>query len=611
MASRAVRCARLLLVPVALVLVALWVTPALGDTELTLYAVPSGGDTTVGSSDCQAGQPACALSLALHQSNDGSLNNDDVVIYLAAGTYSSSVYNVNQGQPSSLVFDGAGTASTVMDGSGTAPVFKIGRDFPVTIENLTLENGGGDGADVLAEPTGGEVVTLDDVLVDGGTPGGGGLLDAISGGLVVEGSTIEKIPGGSNGINGEGGEITLEDSTIGDSENGVGIDLFGASGAEINESTLSGEDDALVTDSTGTVDVAFSTFSNNFYDVVLDSGVTEDVTIGASILADECDINSTAISDGGYDVIADSNCFGDTSGKSRIDVGAGAIELGSLDWNGGPTQTVAISSTSDARNLAPSGICDPTDQRGIARPQPGSSDCDVGAYQYAPPTLSSASPASGLAGSSVTLAGTNMIGVTGVTLAGAAATITAQSDTSITLTVPAVAPGATSIVAHGTDGSPSLAFTVTAPPMTTAPMLTPTPTPTTTAPMLTRTPTSATPLRPKPVITLSGFSVNTHSGTATVKLSCAGAPCTGELALSVTLHTKVKLRGREVDRKVVIVLGTHKYDLSAGASGETTVALEKTGRKDIKHASRKHPLSLSLSASTIGASIVTLRSSVT
>lgn len=85
-------------------LVALLVTPAFGDTGVMLYAVPSGGDTTVGSSDCQAGQPACALSLALHQSNDGSLNHEDVMINLAAGTYSESEYNVNNGEPGSLVF---------------------------------------------------------------------------------------------------------------------------------------------------------------------------------------------------------------------------------------------------------------------------------------------------------------------------------------------------------------------------------------------------------------------------------------------------------------------------------------------------------------------------
>jgi hypothetical protein len=584
-----------LLVPVALALVALWVTPAIGDSEVMLYAVPSGGETMPGSSDCQAGQPACALSLALHQSNDGSLNSDAVVINLAAGTYGDSEYYVNQGEPSTLVFDGAGTAGTIMAGGGTNPVFKTDRNFPVTIKNMTLESGGGNGVAVLAEPTGDETVTLEDVLVKGA--GGSehtadALLRATSGGLLVEDSTVENFAG--LGIAGDGGEISVEDSTIAGGQYGVGVQILGASGAQIKQSTLSGDYSGLLDMSTGVVDITFSTFSNNSRDVELEENVTEDITIGSSILADECLTSTGTITDGGYNVVAGNNCFGDASKKSAINVGAGALGLGSLAWNGGPTQTVAISSTSDARNFAPAGICNPTDQRGIARPQPGSDDCDVGAYQYAPPTLSSASPGSGLAGSSVTLTGTNLIGVTGVTLAGAAATVTAQSNTSITLTVPSVTPGATSIVAHGTDGSPSLAFTVTAPPTTPTPAPTPAPT-----------------LTPTPSITLSGFSVNKHKGTATVKLGCAGAPCRGELALSLTLHRKVKLHGHEVNQKVVILLGTHKYDLAAGASDEITIALDKTGRKDIEHASRKHPLSLSLSASTIGVSIVKHDSSVT
>jgi hypothetical protein len=78
----------------------------------------------------------------------------------------------------------------------------------------------------------------------------------------------------------------------------------------------------------------------------------------------------------------------------------------------------------------------------------------------------------------------------------------------------------------------------------------------------------------------------------------------------VTLHTKVKLHGHEVTKKVVILLGTHNYDLAAGASDETTIALDRTGRKDVTHASRSHPLSLSLSASTSEAGIVTLRSTL-
>jgi uncharacterized protein GlcG (DUF336 family) len=102
-----------------------------------------------------------------------------------------------------------------VDGDGASPIFKSDRNFPVTIENMTLEHGGGNGAAVLAEPTGDETVTLEDVLVKG--LGGSedeadALLRATSGGLVVEDSTVENFAG--FGVAGDGGEISVEDSTI-------------------------------------------------------------------------------------------------------------------------------------------------------------------------------------------------------------------------------------------------------------------------------------------------------------------------------------------------------------------------------------------------------------
>jgi hypothetical protein len=144
MSARAGRGAGLLLAPIVLVFAAISVTPAFGATEVALYAVPSGGDTTVGSSDCQAGQPACALSLALHQSNDGSLNNDAVVINLAAGTYSDEpVLNVNNGEPSTLTFDGAGSASTVMDGDGTTrKIFRCPQRSRMRRGSMSCDVGG-------------------------------------------------------------------------------------------------------------------------------------------------------------------------------------------------------------------------------------------------------------------------------------------------------------------------------------------------------------------------------------------------------------------------------------------------------------------------------------
>jgi len=59
-------------------------------------------------------------------------------------------------------------------------------------------------------------------------------------------------------------------------------------------------------------------------------------------------------------------------------------ELGPLADNGGPTDTRSIGPASAATNHGGAG-CPTTDQRGVSRPQAGA--CDVGAYEYRPPTL--------------------------------------------------------------------------------------------------------------------------------------------------------------------------------------------------------------------------------
>jgi hypothetical protein len=79
------------------------------------------------------------------------------------------------------------------------------------------------------------------------------------------------------------------------------------------------------------------------------------------------------------------------------------------------------------------------------------------------PTISSFSPASGAAGTSVTISGTNLTGATGVSFSGtAAASYTVNSDSQVTATVPASASsGPISVTAAGGSATSQTAFTVT------------------------------------------------------------------------------------------------------------------------------------------------------
>jgi hypothetical protein len=59
-------------------------------------------------------------------------------------------------------------------------------------------------------------------------------------------------------------------------------------------------------------------------------------------------------------------------------------ELGTLQDNGGLTQTHLLGPNSPARNAGSSAVCLPTDQRGVARPQEGR--CDIGSVEMEPGT---------------------------------------------------------------------------------------------------------------------------------------------------------------------------------------------------------------------------------
>jgi hypothetical protein len=73
-----------------------------------------------------------------------------------------------------------------------------------------------------------------------------------------------------------------------------------------------------------------------------------------------------------------------------------------LGINGGPTQTMALASSSPAIDAADGAACPPTDQRGVLRP--AGSGCDIGAFELATPGATSGQ-ASEVGRSSATLAG--------------------------------------------------------------------------------------------------------------------------------------------------------------------------------------------------------------
>ncbi len=102
-------------------------------------------------------------------------------------------------------------------------------------------------------------------------------------------------------------------------------------------------------------------------------------TILATSIGGNCDNGPKGkLNDGGYNLSDDASC--NFSGTSQDHVRNLDLDKG-LKNNGGPTQTIALTSLFSARvNRIPTD-CPATDQRGYLRPAPNQANCDIGAYE--------------------------------------------------------------------------------------------------------------------------------------------------------------------------------------------------------------------------------------
>ncbi len=277
---------------------------------------------------------------------------------------------------------GAGAGLTIIDGNRTngclGSVFEVHGPVAVTLEDLTIANGCadndlGESGGALRSTDAGAEITLRRVAVSDNFADRGG------GGLYVRGSLriFDSLLGANNGSSGEGaavlaGALLLQNSTV--SGNGVGV--------------------AVAADE---LTVVSSTITDNDSGIGIPFGLAEpqgSVTLRNSIIAGNADLDCNFAPDPdpvpGVVVSLGHNLDGD--GSCQLS-GAGdlpntAIVLGSLQDNGGQTDTHALPASSVAMNKVPvadcldvAGVPLTADQRGTSRPQGAA--CDIGAYERA------------------------------------------------------------------------------------------------------------------------------------------------------------------------------------------------------------------------------------
>ncbi len=387
----------------------------------TVNSTLDGLDDDTSDGLCHTAANTCTLRAAVMQANRSS--GTGATIMLPAGTFTLTRPAANSdgedngdlnltAPPSGsnnavIAIVGAGATKTIIDANQIDRVFHVEPTRTATIKTLTIRNGYADtGGGILNEGT----LTLDHIILNlnfsfnagGGinnyaylkiqdssvvlnitSYGGGGIFS--SGSMILSASTIAFNTAGGGGGLYSNGDVVMTDSTIADNKatvNGGGIYDIGTS-FNIYNSTIAYNDANSNADSTGYGGGAY--IGNGATLNLHNSLLVGNYVRGDPIFGNDCYGDGTLVPYGRNLTTTIGFCNVATSSSWAL-LNSLAL-LGPLQDNGGPTQTIALLSGSNAIDTA--GACvdyygNPilTDQRGYARII--GSACDIGAYELDP-----------------------------------------------------------------------------------------------------------------------------------------------------------------------------------------------------------------------------------
>jgi CSLREA domain-containing protein len=359
---------------------------------------------------------------------------------------------------STTTIDGSGQAVTV-SGANAYQVLVVRSAATLNLNSMTISN-----------------------AYSNSSSGWGGAIYS-QGTLTVSNSTVSSsyAPYGG-GIFNDHGSLTVTDSTVNGNSAGYGGGIYNfgnpsgtGSTLAITNSTISGNNASSyggVFDDGGIATVNSTTISGNSGGLVIVNNGT--ITLTNTILASNrpnCGVVTGTLNDGGYNISDDSSCgFGSPTGANGQTLGDNVnplLDPNGLQNNGGPTETIALQSTSPAIDAMPQGNanCPGTDQRGAPRPAPGYTACDVGAFEYgtfliATPTATSTATPTVTPAATYTATATATATPTVTATQTATATPTATATRTATLTATST-PTATATATPTRTATPTTSATAT------------------------------------------------------------------------------------------------------------------------------------------------------
>jgi len=349
----------------------------LGALLACLVAMPASAatfavNTTADPAGAGCAGGTCSFRQAADAVNAGPGSGD--TINLPAGHYVFALGDIRFDLPVTIV--GAGARSTILDANLASGVlyFQTGSSAS-TLAGVTVTRGSFGG--IYNEVN----LTVRDVAVVGNTDTGTGA------GL----------------YNNTGATLTVERSTIsGNTAGTVGAGIYNQGTLNLTSSTVSGNIantsgggwEAGGVYNSGTATIVNSTIAGNRADAGggIDASSGSMVNLKNTIIAANtatgtgpanCTSSGTYISQGNN--LEDA----DTCNLTQLtDLRNTAAGIGSLQNNGGPTDTRALLAGSAAIDRGANSGCPATDQRGVGRPI---GTCDIGAYEFAPPGVTTGS----------------------------------------------------------------------------------------------------------------------------------------------------------------------------------------------------------------------------
>ena len=333
-----------------------------GSYETQLF--PSAAYVVTTTADDILGDGDCTLREAILAANDDPAYNgdcgpaslgDDTITFAVTGT---------------IALDPSlGPLPDIRSRSGWGALTIDGRGRSIAVS-------GNNSVRVFAVKTGGDLALQSLTVSDGNADLGGGIFNDTYGIVTLSNSTLfENAATGNGGGLYNLGTANIHSSTLsGNSAGNFGGGIFNIGTANIDSSTFFGNNAGASGGgiSNGARGLGFGT-----------------VNIRSSIVAESpsvsnCYAPASKFTASGVNFDTDGTCPGFTQ------VGAADLNLGPLADNGGPTPThallagsVAIDAVTDCTDLSGNPVT--ADQRGAARPEPGGTACDVGAFEFGSP----------------------------------------------------------------------------------------------------------------------------------------------------------------------------------------------------------------------------------